>query len=71
MTIRQKLNGYITIKDVCYWLTIIIALVGPYFLHERRIAEIATDIAVIKVQIAEINKQLEKSKAFGWIERAQ
>ena len=49
--IKEKLNGFLTLKDIVYWLAIVGAFIGPYFLHERRISVMATDIAVIKVEL--------------------
>jgi len=77
--IKEKLNGFLTLRDIVYWIVIMGAVVGPYFLHERRIGEMSTnfavrmgemstDIAVIKVQITEINQRLGDSRGLSWAE---
>jgi hypothetical protein len=69
-TIKEKINGFLTLKDVVYWIAISAALIGPYLIHERCIATITTDIAVIKFQISEIKdmvkQHLEESKKMSY-----
>jgi hypothetical protein len=70
--IREKLNGFITLKDVVYWIAIVAALIGPYLIHERRIADMQTDIALIKFQLGEVKvmvqKHLDESRGVSWSE---
>jgi hypothetical protein len=68
-------NGFLTKKDVAYWIALFVVIIGPYFIHERRIAEMASDIAVIKSQVADIKESVKahitESKGISWAEPAQ
>lgn len=65
--IREKLNGFLTLKDIVYWIAIMVALIGPYMIHERRIADMAADISLLKFQVTEIGRRLDNLK-INWIE---
>jgi len=53
-------NGFLTKKDIIYWMTIVACLIGPYLVHERRISDMATDVAVIKSQMIDMKELLNK-----------
>ena len=48
------------LTHLVYWLAIIGALIGPYLVHERRIADMKTDIAVVKTEVITIRTMLEQ-----------
>ena len=58
---QENHNGETKIlTHLVYWLAIIGALVGPYLVHERRIADMKTDIAVVKAEVVTIRTMLER-----------